>query len=238
MKGGRLAVVVGTSVAAGTLVPDGDRVVLGVAGAEISVVDDGDVVVLDRHGRSRDLAAHRVPHEANLEALVMSGCDRVLALGSVGSLRGDWPVGTVTAPDDFFAPWSTPSLSEDALGHTVPGFDPSWRQSVIETWSSRTDTRIHDGGVYAQTRGPRFETPSEVRFLATVADVVGMTVASECILARELGLRYAAVCTVDNMANGLAGDPLTIEAFETGVAANRGRLVADLERVIDALAGR
>jgi 5'-methylthioadenosine phosphorylase len=35
------------------------------------------------------------------------------------------------------------------------------------------------------------------------ADCVGMTIASEATVARELGLAYAALCTLDNHANGL-----------------------------------
>ena len=90
--------------------------------------------------------------------------------------------------------------------------------------------------MYAQTRGPRFETPAEVRALTRVADLVGMTVASECILATEVGLPYAAVCVVDNLANGLGDERLTIEEFQAGVASNRARLIANLDAVIPALA--
>ena len=61
-----------------------------------------------------------------------------------------------------------------------------------------------DGGVYWQTIGPRFETPAEIRMIAPHADVVGMTIASEWVVAGELGLEYAAICVVDNLANGLA----------------------------------
>ena len=37
-----------------------------------------------------------------------------------------------------------------------------------------------------------------------------MTVASECVVAGELGLRYAAICVVDNLANGVADKELTL----------------------------
>ncbi len=52
------------------------------------------------------------------------------------------------------------------------------------------------GGVYVQTCGPRIETVAEVNALAQVADVVGMTVASEATLACELGMEFAALCTL------------------------------------------
>ena len=102
--------------------------------------------------------------------------------------------------------------------------------------SDTTATRLVDGGIYAQTRGPRFETRAEVRALTHVADLVGMTVAAECIVATEVKLPYAAVCVVDNLANGLGTAPLTIDEFNAGVAANRARLVADLDAVLPALA--
>ncbi len=94
-----------------------------------------------------------------------------------------------------------------------------------------------DGGVYTQTRGPRFETPAEVRALARVGDLVGMTIAAECILSKEVGLAYAAVCVVDNLANGLDAAPLTVEQFQAAVAANRAALLADLDTVLPVLAG-
>ena len=87
-----------------------------------------------------------------------------------------------------------------------------------DTWRDASSTPIVDGGVYVQTIGPRFETPAEIRFFATVGDVVGMTVAAECVLAKEAGLAYAAVCMIDNMANGLDDVGLSLDEFQPGVA--------------------
>jgi 5'-methylthioadenosine phosphorylase len=65
------------------------------------------------------------------------------------------------------------------------------------------------GGVYVQTKGPRFETVAEILALSGIADLVGMTIASEATLSCELGMDFAALCTVDNYANGLADGVLT-----------------------------
>ena len=73
---------------------------------------------------------------------------------------------------------------------------------MIAAWSEGGQAP-RDGGVYWQARGPRFETPAEIRLMAAHADVVGMTIATECVVAGELGLDYAALCVVDNLANGL-----------------------------------
>jgi len=96
---------------------------------------------------------------------------------------------------------------------------------------------LRDGGVYWQTVGPRFETPAEIRLIAAHADVVGMTIASECVLAGELGISYAAICVVDNLANGVGGAPLAVEDFEAGKATNRAKLIGGLEPLAAELGG-
>jgi 5'-methylthioadenosine phosphorylase len=234
---GRLAIVTGTNPPAAALLPRGEERVVEVDGVAVTAITDHELVVLDRHGLHDRVPAHRIDHVANMSALAALGCDRVLALSSTGSLRLDWPVGTLVAPHDLFAPWASPSMFDDLRGHSVPGFDAVWRDEVVSTWRAVGATPLVDGGVYAQMRGPRFETPAEIRFLASVADLVGMTVASECIVAREAGLAHAAVCVVDNLANGVGLAPLTMEEFAEGVQANQQRVVADLLPVVAALRG-
>ena len=231
---GRLAVVGGHSILGSTFAGDAERVDVEVPSASVAVLDADHFLVLQRHGLDHYAAAHALDHRANLRALVELDCDRVLALSSVGGLRPELGVGTTLAPDDFIALHLGLSYFDDDPGHRVPGFDVGWRREVVDVWTRRGPLR--DGGVYWQTIGPRFETPAEIRLLAAHADVVGMTVASECVLAGELGLRYAAVCVVDNLANGVGDEPLTIEEFEAGKAANRDRLLATLDAVLPELA--
>ena len=50
--------------------------------------------------------------------------------------------------------------------------------------------------------------------MAAHAHLVGMTLASECIVANELGLAYAAVCVVDNLANGIEDKAIEVEQLE------------------------
>jgi 5'-methylthioadenosine phosphorylase len=178
-----------------------------------------------------------VDHVANMRALVDQGCDRVLAISSVGGLRDALGVGTFLAPDDFIALDTSTSVYDDFRGHTVPALDPEWRRTVIDAWSAHAKgiVRLQDGGVYWQSVGPRFETPAEVRFIAHFADVVGMTMASECIVAGELGLAYACICVVDNLANGVGERPLTVAEYEAGKRANQAALVAALDAVVPAL---
>jgi purine nucleoside phosphorylase len=198
-----------------------------------TVLTAGAVGVLARHGDADPVPAHLVDHEANLRSLAQLGYRNVLALSSVGSLRSDWSVGTVVLPDDFFALGAAPSVHRTIEGHRVPTFDHDWRARLVEAWACAPTSRpLVDRGVYAQTTGPRFETPAEVRFLAGVADLVGMTVASECIVAGELELTYAALCQVDNLGNGLAGVLLEPEDLARAAEANAERLRAEVAGMV------
>jgi 5'-methylthioadenosine phosphorylase len=233
--GNRLCLIHGYSLPEGAEPIEGERVELDVGGTNVEATDGGDIVGIPRHGFDRQTPAHLVDHEANIRAACELGCNRVLALGSAGSLDEDLKVGTLICPDDFFAPEVAPSFYRDARGHSVPGFDEEWRRVVISAWSSLTKTKLEDGGVYAQTRGPRFETPAEVRALGEVADMVGMTIAAEAILAGEAALAYAAVCTVDNWANGVLDKRLTVEEYRRGRDQTAEVLAESLRYVLPAL---
>ena len=235
--GDRLAVIYGYSLPEGAHPVEGERVEVDGGGARpVEAIDAGEVIGLPRHGLDRGVPAHLVDHHANVRALCELGCGRVLALGSAGSLRLDLEVGSFVCPDDFYAPETAPTFYDDPRGHSVPGFDLGWRKRILDTWRELNATELVDGGVYAQTIGPRFETPAEVRALARVADVVGMTLAAETVLAGEASLAYAAICSVDNLANGLSDQPLTVEDYQRGRDLTAEALKAALEAVLPALA--
>jgi purine-nucleoside phosphorylase len=64
-------------------------------------------------------------------------------------------------------------------------------------------------GVYAGLMGPTYETPAEVRMLATLgADVTGMSTVAEAIVAAALGMEFAAISLVTNAAAGLTNEPV------------------------------
>ncbi|HEY6636133.1 MAG TPA: MTAP family purine nucleoside phosphorylase [Solirubrobacterales bacterium] len=237
--GNRLAVIYGYSLPEGAHPVEGERVEVDAEGQRpVEAIDAGAIVGLPRHGFDRTVPAHLVDHRGNVRALCELGCARALALGSVGSLRGDLEVGSFLCPNDFYAPETAPSFYDDPRGHSIPGFDPEWRKVVVDAWRERGESELIDGGVYAHTIGPRFETPTEVRALEKVADVVGMTLAAETVLAKEAGLAYAAICSVDNLANGVTDQPLTVEDYQRGRDETAKGLEASLRAVLPALAAR
>jgi 5'-methylthioadenosine phosphorylase len=222
---GRLAVVLGSNA----LGPGGDEIAAAAAAQGAAIVQrhlatDGTFVL-----------PHAIDPEAILRPLADQGCDRVLAIGSVGSLRPEeLGVGSLVCPDDFIALDLGDSIFGDARAHSAPGFPRHWREQVVAAWSEGGQAP-RDGGVYWQARGPRFETPAEIRLMAAHADVVGMTIATECVVAGELGLDYAALCVVDNLANGLAEATVSTEGMEADRLVNAERLREGLAAVLPRL---
>jgi purine-nucleoside phosphorylase len=72
-------------------------------------------------------------------------------------------------------------------------------------------------GVYGGLLGPTYETPAEVRMLATLgADAVGMSTVPEVIVARAIGMRVAGISCITNLASGISPHPLShAEVLET-----------------------
>jgi 5'-methylthioadenosine phosphorylase len=221
---GRLAVILGSNA----LGPGGEEIAAAAA--------EHGAAIVQRHGGGEApfVLPHAIDHTANLRPLVEQGCDRVVAIGSVGSLSTELPVGSLVCPDDFIALHMGPSVFADARAHSAPGFDSRWRGEVIDAWTAGGQA-LRDGGVYWQALGPRFETPAEVGLIAPHADVIGMTIASECVVAGELGLEYAALCVVDNLANGIGDGELDVAALEDHRLANAARLRDGLAAVLPQL---
>lgn len=76
-------------------------------------------------------------------------------------------------------------------------------------------------GVYAAFPGPHYETPAEIRMLATLgAQLVGMSTALEAIAAHAEGCEVLGLSLVTNLAAGLSGAPLNhLEVLHAGQAA-------------------
>jgi purine-nucleoside phosphorylase len=91
-------------------------------------------------------------------------------------------------------------------------------------------------GVYAQFRGPQYETPAEVRMAGILgAQLVGMSTALEAIAAREAGMEILGISLVTNLAAGLSGEPLNHEEVleaGRGAAERMGTLLAQVVRAL------
>lgn len=176
------------------------------------------IAFLPRHGARHSLPPHRINYQANIWGLRSMGVDRIIATTAVGSLNPQMAPGDYVIIDQFLdftkcRPLTFYEGGERGVVHmdfTEP-YCPQLREVLFKTV---TDLGIkgHDHGVYVCTEGPRFETPAEIRMFAGLGgDVVGMTNVPEVVLAREVGICYATVSMVTNLAAGISKTPLTHE---------------------------
>jgi purine-nucleoside phosphorylase len=87
-------------------------------------------------------------------------------------------------------------------------YDPRMRADLKRAGRA-VKASVHSG-VYLALSGPTYETPAEIRAFARLgADAVGMSTVPEAIVARQCGLRVAAVSCITNLAAGRSPEPLS-----------------------------
>lgn len=80
---------------------------------------------------------------------------------------------------------------------------------MLKASAKKAKCRLH-AGVYLAVCGPNYETPAEIRaFGRWGADAVGMSTVPEAIVARQCGLRVAALSCITNLAAGRGKEKLS-----------------------------
>lgn len=192
------------------------------------------VALIARHGTDprHHILPHLIDHRANLAALRELGVRKILAIHSTGSLKRDLAPGMLVVPDDYILLGAGPTTLREEATHIVPSLSREVRQQWL---AAARDCGIAcvDGGIYWQTVGPRFETRAEIALMSSFADLVGMTMASEAVIAQELGIPFASLCSVDNFAHGLVDRALTLDEVVRCARQNTESVVKILTRVIE-----
>jgi len=179
------------------------------------------VAFIPRHGvdAKQGIPPHRINHRANLAALKGMGVEEVIGINSTGSLKRDVKPGMIMIPGDYISLSEAPTIFNDKAVHITPALNQEMRQRLIRT-AEKLGITVRENGVYWQTSGPRLETKAEIMMMSQFADIVGMTMASEATIATELGLAYAAICSVDNYGHGLVEEPLSAAEITEGARRN------------------
>ncbi|WP_455392065.1 MTAP family purine nucleoside phosphorylase [[Eubacterium] cellulosolvens] len=194
------------------------------------VGNNKDLIVLPRHGRDNNIPPHMINHRANILGFHKLGVDRIISFTSVGSLKLDLKPGHMIMPDDYINFYQVLSYYNDKIRHIVPGLDSVLRD-LVKKQIEGLQINMRFNGIYIQTQGPRLETKAEIQMLKNFGDVVGMTMASEATLAKELDLSYANVSVIDNFCNGLTSEPLSIQALK----ANQEKNCENITKIIHEL---
>lgn len=208
----------------------------GIAEIDIGTLEGMEVAVVQRHGRKKDKPPHRINHQANFYALKSLGVKIAIGMGSAGCLREDIEIPAIIVPHDYIDLFSGVTVFNDSLVYITPGFDEEVREVLLSVAKRVSKLPVIEKGVYFQTRGPRLETVAEIAMIKNFADCVGMTAGSEATIARELGIRYAVVCTMDNYAHGIRGARVEYEEIIRRAKENAKNCVEIVKEAVKILA--
>ncbi len=210
----------------------------------VGVMGGRRVAFLPRHGRAHTIPPHRINYRANLEAMRILGVRRILAPCAVGSLQVSIAPGQFVVPDQFVDRThgrADTFLDGPRVGH-VSAAEPYCPElcHTLVTAARAESVTVHETGTLVVIQGPRFSTRAESRWYAASGwHVIGMTGYPEAVLARELGICYAAIALVTDHDAGLAADPtvapVTHEQVLAVFAQNIARVRQVLERAVGAL---
>jgi 5'-methylthioadenosine phosphorylase len=170
------------------------------------------LILVCRHGKKGKIPPHKINHRANFFALKKLGRKFVFSFNSVGSLKKKIKPGHFLIPDDFID-FDPPTFFNKKSIFSTPEISENLRKILIGI-SKKLKLKFWPKGVYFNTKGPRLETRAEINLIKNFADVVGMTMAKEATLAKELNLEYASFCSVDNYAHGITKKSLTQKEIE------------------------
>ena len=161
------------------------------------------VAFLPRHAKRHTIRPTDINARANIYAMKKLGVKRILAPSTVGSLKEEYKPGDIVLVDQFIdrttrREQSFYTAAEKKVCHisVAEPMCPELRETLIAV---AHDMKIssHKTGTYVCIEGPRFSTKAESKmYRMWGADVVGMTVVPECILAREAEICYASISTV------------------------------------------
>ncbi len=190
-------------------------------------MDMADVAIIPRHaGMEEHTPPHMINYRANVWAVRELGAKRIISTNSVGTMK-DHQIGSFVLPDDFvdLTKNRTSTFFDTETVHVdmVEPYCPEIKRCL--THSLKKKGINYSEGIYVCTEGPRFETRAEIALMKQFGDVVGMTGVPEVILAKELDLCYASICTVTNYACGFGNGKLTVDEVVDALHGAQGALL-------------
>ena len=168
------------------------------------------------------------------------GIRALVVTNAAGGINPGFGPGTLVRITDHLNMTGQNALSgenDDAVGPRFPDMGTAYDPALgAKLEAAAADAGVALGrGVYAGVAGPSYETPAEIRMLATLgADLVGMSTVHEVTAARHQGVPVAGLSVVTNPAAGLSRTRLTHEDVQAVAA----RAAAALEALLSAFLPR
>ena len=215
---------------------------LGIIGGsglyDIPGLEIAESLEITRHGSGHHIQPHRINYRANIAGFRQLGIEKIISLGASGAINREMKPGTIVVPDQIIDMTSgrlSTFFDGDEVVHvdfTEP-FCPDLRRHILSAAVRHAEVAVLKSGVYLCVNGPRLETAAEIRtFSRWGADLVGMTLMPEAVLAREAGICFAGMSVITNYAAGIFAGKLTATEVVKTMEASAGQLRSLLESVL------
>jgi len=192
----------------------------------------GNFPLILRHGLKKNIPPHKINYKANIFALKKLRRKFIFSFNSVGSLKRELKPGMFLIPSDYISLTDSITFYNKVSRFITPEISPKLRK-ILARILRKLKLKFKDKGVYFETRGPRLETKAEIKIIKNFADVVGMTMAKEATLAKELDIEYASLCSIDNFAHGISKKTLTQAEIEKNQKKNAIKIEKIIKEILD-----
>lgn len=160
-----------------------------------------DVVFIPRHGPGHQIHPTDVNSRANIWAMKELGVTHIITSSAVGSLKEEYKPGELAIADQFIDRTTSrkQTFYEGNQVCHVSLAEPccqNLRNLLIKT-AEKLNLPHHKKGTCVVMEGPRFSTKAESNlYRSWNADMIGMTMVPEAVLAREAEICYATIMMI------------------------------------------
>ncbi len=159
-------------------------------------LEDVPVAFLARHSRGHRILPRELNFRANIYAIKQLGCEYIISISAVGSIKEEIAHGHMVMVDQFIdrTYLRPPTFFGEGIVAHVSFAEPICGplREVLFKAAQEEGIPAHPKGTYVCIEGPMFSTRAESRlYRSWGADVIGMTNLQEAKLAREAELCYA-----------------------------------------------
>ncbi len=171
---------------------------------------------------------------APIRLLKMLGAEILFLTNAAGSVDLSFEVGDFMIIKDHIScllpsPLRGPNIAElgSRFSDMTTVYD-AYLQDIIAAVAAKHQISCKSG-VYLQTAGPNFETPTEIAaYRLWGASAVGMSTACEAMTANHMNMKICGISCITNLGAGIAGKPLS----EAEVAETTARVADQFKTLI------
>lgn len=200
-----------------------------------------DLVFIPRHGRGHSFNPTNVPYRANIWAMKELKVTHILAPSAVGSLKEEFRPGELVFTDQFIDRTTKrqQTFYEGSEVCHISIAEPGCKylRNLLSMESRRLNLSHKSAGTCIVIEGPRFSTRAESNvYRQWNADIIGMTMVPEVVLAREAKICYQTIAMVTDYDVWKADNAVTLDRVIKTMSENAAKARQLISEVIPKIA--